>query len=570
MHGHRHGRLRDDQRSPRSRPPTRAASTSSSPTTTASRPSCRPRSRSSTRIAPTRPTRTGGWPGAASPSRSPSCCSLTSRAVRRPRSTWPTSRRSAPSPTSRPIVGENRAIARLGLERLRTRAPARDRGPPRAGARRPGGRRPRDRRVRHRAAAQRGRAGGGGARGRAAPARRRPGRGRPPTPTRSRPPTSTRRDLMKSAVAEARAARRRDGPASRGHRRPRSVARRDRRPRGRPAGRGPRPPGRRRRRARRRRSGPRAGATARSTSRRALERCARPVHPLRRPRRRRRLRARRPTAGTRSASGSSALAAGTAPPDPRSRSRSTWPSRRSTSTTPCYRELAGLAPCGPGNPDPLVAVLGLTVTRVRAATGGHSQLTLRRERDVLDGIAFGRPDLAEVVREGDRLDVVARLTSRRFGGFESLQLDIRDVATSGSHPARRRRSWPSATRLRSVAGARHDRAVRAAPARLRDRFGIRPHRIAGSRPALSVVGLLLVALVTLSLLNGNVPFVGGSTGTATATGRRRQRERERRPGRDPRTVERRRRARRRQRSRARSSTPRPATSGSRPARTPTS
>ena len=97
-----------------------------------------------------------------------------------------------------------------------------------------------------------------------------------------------------------------------------------------------------------------------------------------------------------------------------------------------YRELAGLAPCGPGNPDPLVAVLGLTVTRVRAATGGHSQLTLRRDRDVLDGIAFGRSDIAEVVREGDRLDVVARLTSRHFGGFESLQLDIRDVASSGS------------------------------------------------------------------------------------------------------------------------------------------
>jgi single-stranded-DNA-specific exonuclease len=99
-----------------------------------------------------------------------------------------------------------------------------------------------------------------------------------------------------------------------------------------------------------------------------------------------------------------------------------------------YRELARLAPFGPGNPDPLVAVLGLVVTRVRAATGGHSQLTLRRERDVLDGIAFGRADIAEVVHEGDRLDVVARLTSRRFGGYESLQLDIRDVALSGSQP----------------------------------------------------------------------------------------------------------------------------------------
>ena len=96
-----------------------------------------------------------------------------------------------------------------------------------------------------------------------------------------------------------------------------------------------------------------------------------------------------------------------------------------------------------------MAVLGLTVTRVRAATGGHTQLTLRRERDVLDGIAFGRSDIAEAVHEGDRLDVVARLTSRRFGGFESLQLDIRDVAPSGSHPqaaallARGRRAPPS-------------------------------------------------------------------------------------------------------------------------------
>ncbi|MGZ8438457.1 MAG: single-stranded-DNA-specific exonuclease RecJ [Candidatus Limnocylindrales bacterium] len=98
-----------------------------------------------------------------------------------------------------------------------------------------------------------------------------------------------------------------------------------------------------------------------------------------------------------------------------------------------YRELVRLAPCGPGNANACVAVLGMTVTRVRAANGGHSQLTLRRDRDVLDGIAFGRPDIAEVVREGDRLDVVGRLTSRTFGGFESLQLDISDVASAGTH-----------------------------------------------------------------------------------------------------------------------------------------
>ncbi len=99
-----------------------------------------------------------------------------------------------------------------------------------------------------------------------------------------------------------------------------------------------------------------------------------------------------------------------------------------------FRDLARLGPCGTGNPEPLVAVLGLTVQRVRAANGGHTQLVLRRERDVLDGIAFGRADLVEMLAEGDRVDVVARLASRSFGGLETLQLEIRDVAASGAHP----------------------------------------------------------------------------------------------------------------------------------------
>ena len=58
-------------------------------------------------------------------------------------------------------------------------------------------------------------------------------------------------------------------------------------------------------------------------------------------------------------------------------------------------DLARLAPTGPGNPDPLIVVAGLTVTRVRAAAGGHTQLTLKRRLDVIDGIAFGWTELAE-------------------------------------------------------------------------------------------------------------------------------------------------------------------------------
>ncbi len=128
------------------------------------------------------------------------------------------------------------------------------------------------------------------------------------------------------------------------------------------------------------------------------------------------------------------LAAAVAPTDPRPQLGIDLALRAIDVDYDLYRELAALAPYGPGNPEPLVAVLGLTVTRARIAGSDHTSLTLRRDRDVLDGIAFGRADIAALISEGDRIDVVARVASRKFGGFESLQLEIRDAAPSGSHP----------------------------------------------------------------------------------------------------------------------------------------
>ncbi len=97
--------------------------------------------------------------------------------------------------------------------------------------------------------------------------------------------------------------------------------------------------------------------------------------------------------------------------------------------------LRTLEPTGPGNPTPLIAIEGLTVARVRVAAGGHTQLTLKRDPDVLDAIAFGRADIADSLAVDDRVDVVARLGSRVFGGAETMQLDLRDIATSGEHEA---------------------------------------------------------------------------------------------------------------------------------------
>ncbi|HEX7490124.1 MAG TPA: single-stranded-DNA-specific exonuclease RecJ [Candidatus Limnocylindrales bacterium] len=105
---------------------------------------------------------------------------------------------------------------------------------------------------------------------------------------------------------------------------------------------------------------------------------------------------------------------------------------------PLIREMELLAPTGAGNPAPAFAFRGLTVARVRPASGGHTQLVLRRTRDVVDGIAFRRADLATMLHEGDRIDVVARPSSRSFGGFESIQLEIVDVAAEGAQPGLQR------------------------------------------------------------------------------------------------------------------------------------
>ena len=128
-----------------------------------------------------------------------------------------------------------------------------------------------------------------------------------------------------------------------------------------------------------------------------------------------------------------ALAAVAAPPDPIPTIEIDMALRGRDVDYNLHRDLQKLAPCGAGNPEPLVAVLGLTVTKVREVGGGHTSLVLKRRLDVLDGIAFGWPELAREVKEGDVIDVVAQLRSRRFGGIESLQLEIRDAALSGHH-----------------------------------------------------------------------------------------------------------------------------------------
>ena len=77
-----------------------------------------------------------------------------------------------------------------------------------------------------------------------------------------------------------------------------------------------------------------------------------------------------------------------------------------------HRDLARLAPCGRATPNRSSPCSGSRPPACAPRPAATAK-TLKRRLDVLDGIAFGRSDIAEVVQEGDRLDVVARLTSRR-------------------------------------------------------------------------------------------------------------------------------------------------------------
>ena len=115
-HG-RHGVLERRRGRRRERAP---GSTSSSPITTACRRCCRRRWRSSTRTAPTRTTRTAGSRAAASRSRSRGSCSA--RAALGLRADLAAIGTVA---DLAPVLGENRAIVQLGLERLRVGPAAR-------------------------------------------------------------------------------------------------------------------------------------------------------------------------------------------------------------------------------------------------------------------------------------------------------------------------------------------------------------------------------------------------------------------------------------------------------------
>jgi single-stranded-DNA-specific exonuclease len=112
---------------------------------------------------------------------------------------------------------------------------------------------------------------------------------------------------------------------------------------------------------------------------------------------------------------------------------------------PLLREIADLAPFGAGHPEPLLAVTGLTVGDARrvGADAGHLSFRLRKGYETLDAIVFGLEAERPTPEPGMALDVVGTLESRTLDGEPRLQLRLLDYASTEASPiVGRRRAVP--------------------------------------------------------------------------------------------------------------------------------
>ena len=118
---------------------------------------------------------------------------------------------------------------------------------------------------------------------------------------------------------------------------------------------------------------------------------------------------------------------------------------------PLLEELAGLAPYGPGHPEPVLAVTGLVVGDARrvGVDDGHVSFRLRRGYQTLDAIAFGAGLDRDLPEPETALDVVGYLERRTFDGEPRLQLRVLDYATADVSPLAARRVAPTAAAVAS-------------------------------------------------------------------------------------------------------------------------
>lgn len=94
-------------------------------------------------------------------------------------------------------------------------------------------------------------------------------------------------------------------------------------------------------------------------------------------------------------------------------------------------ELNMLEPFGEANKMPLFMYKNLKIHSIRTLSEGkHIKLTLKDNNFYIDSIGFNLGHLAEEYQIGDKVDVVGSLEINKFGGRESVQINLKDLRKS--------------------------------------------------------------------------------------------------------------------------------------------
>lgn len=105
-------------------------------------------------------------------------------------------------------------------------------------------------------------------------------------------------------------------------------------------------------------------------------------------------------------------------------------------TLEAVRALAELEPCGEGNPSPSLATLGLRVLKARVvgSDGKHLRLRLGDGRDAITAIAFRMGHLAEEHPPGGQVDVVYTPSVNEYNGSTSVQMVVQALRPVHERP----------------------------------------------------------------------------------------------------------------------------------------
>ncbi|MBO4953723.1 MAG: single-stranded-DNA-specific exonuclease RecJ, partial [Clostridia bacterium] len=98
-------------------------------------------------------------------------------------------------------------------------------------------------------------------------------------------------------------------------------------------------------------------------------------------------------------------------------------------TVEVARELLLLEPFGAGNPAPQIGIFGGKITEIRpvGADGKHLKFRVSDGSGSIDGIGFSMGELYEQIFVGDYVDVVGELEENEYRGRSSAQLNLKAI-----------------------------------------------------------------------------------------------------------------------------------------------